>query len=117
VQPADRPVKQGPDNRLARGILIQFVEVSLNDGGGVFLTHGSKSSAERGAAPSWRKGQETGGYDRQDVRDNELHVNLTNGAVSSFILLPALFEGRAARSTHVLECLDKSYYALISTLV
>ena len=45
VQPADGPVEQGPDDRLGGGVAGQFVQVALDDGRGLFLTHGGPSAA------------------------------------------------------------------------
>ena len=48
VQPADGPVEQGPDDRLGGRVAGQFVQVALDDGGGVFLVHGESPAAETG---------------------------------------------------------------------
>jgi hypothetical protein len=41
VQLADGAIQRSPDNRLGGRVFGQFVQVALNDDGGVFLTHGA----------------------------------------------------------------------------
>jgi hypothetical protein len=40
MQLADGPVQQGPHNRLGRSIPGQFVQITLDGGGGLSLVHG-----------------------------------------------------------------------------
>jgi hypothetical protein len=48
MQPADSSVQQGPDDRLSRGIPGQLIQISLNDGSGVFIAHRASHRPEDG---------------------------------------------------------------------
>jgi hypothetical protein len=39
MQSADRPVEQCSNDRFRAGVLAEFVQVSLNNGGRLFFTH------------------------------------------------------------------------------
>jgi hypothetical protein len=39
MQSADRPIEQCSNDRFRAGVLAEFVQVSLNNGGRLFFTH------------------------------------------------------------------------------
>jgi hypothetical protein len=101
MQPADRSIQQAPDDRLSGRIPRQLIQVTLNGGRGLFLTHGAASKAGRGCIQTIIRGTLTIGAGIT-VRRNTGTINgsavINQGTIATDMVIAVLRCGYARLS-------------------